>query len=114
MRSAYSKAQTEVMGGNKLCEAPSCAKSSEVALLLPTTMISNTLWVARNATYPIPFIDPTPVMMHTLPLSFPLRGATSRCDWMLARRATVRFQAASSDSLCFTTGWTLGPDIALV
>lgn len=46
--------------------------------------------------YPIPFSEPAPVMIQTLPASRPLPFWRASCEVMEARRARVRACAATS------------------
>jgi hypothetical protein len=43
----------------------------------------------------MPFIDPTPVMTHTLPWSFPARGVVVSWDWIICNLSAVRFANSS-------------------
>lgn len=52
----------------------------------------------RQSTHPMPLSDPTPVMMHTLSLSLPERGAVWRWLRILSKRARVRLKKSESSA----------------
>ena len=55
----------------------------------PTIFVSARFDCVDMLAHPIPFNDPAPVTMHTLPCSRVVLGELRRCDWIFSNLAKV-------------------------